>query len=336
MIIPKKLNKGDTIGIVAPSAGLAAIMPHRLDNAIKCLENQGYKVKEFPCARKTNGWESAGAYERANELMGAFSDKEVKMILCEIGGSTSNKLLEYLDFNLIKNNPKIFCWYSDISVLHYALYKKAGLVTYYGPCAMTQFGEYPSILPYTLEYFNKALVSGKIGKVLASNEWTDEVLDWFEKKDLERPRKLVKNKGYEWLRPGKATGNILGGCLSSIIHLLGSEYWPNHKGAILFLETSEGENFEKGKPLESVDAWITDLRNAGVFKEINGLIVGRGFSYDEDQIMKLKELILEGTRGYNFPILYGADIGHTDPQITIPLGSSALIDSKSNRFELFD
>src|SRR3989344_6417913 len=177
LIKPQILKKGDVIGIIAPSAGLAAIMPHRLDNAVKFLESQGYKIKEFPCTRKINGWESAPAKERAREIMDAFLDKELKAIICTIGGNTANKTLKYLDFEKIKQNPKIFCGYSDISVLHYAILKKTGLVTFYGPCAMTQFGEYPKPLNYTINYFNKAVVEGKIGTVSPSDLWTDEILD---------------------------------------------------------------------------------------------------------------------------------------------------------------
>src|SRR3989344_6148887 len=109
LIKPKRLERGDTIGIISPSAGLAAIFPHRLDNAVKFLKSQGYRTKEFSCTRKNNGWESAPAEERAKDVMNAFTDPEVKAIICEIGGNTINKILKFLDFGKIKENPKIFC-----------------------------------------------------------------------------------------------------------------------------------------------------------------------------------------------------------------------------------
>lgn len=337
LIKPKKLEKEDTIAIISPSAGLAAIFPHRLDNAIKFLESQGYKIKEFPCTRKNKGWESASAEERASDIMSAFKDKEVKAIICSIGGNNVNKTLEFLDFEEVKKNPKILCGYSDISALHYAIHKKSNLVTFYGPAAITQFAEFPKPLNHTLEYFNKAVTRTiPIGKVTPSKNWTDEVLDWGEKKDLERPRKLRKNSGYEWLKEGKAEGEIIGGCLHSILHLMGSEYWPDHKNKILFIETPEGEDFTKGESLAEVDAQLCDLRISGVFNEIKGLIVGRPFGYTDEEKEKFKEVIIDNSRGYNFPILYGADIGHTDPQITIPLGAKVLIDSENNSFELLE
>ncbi len=333
-INPPLLKKGDTIGVISPSGGLVPFAPHRLDNAIKFLENQGYKIKEFSCTRKNNGWESAPAKERAKDIMDAFLDKEVKAILCSIGGNTLNKTLKYLDFEKIKENPKILCGYSDVSVLHYAILKKAGLSTFYGPCMMTQFGEYPKPLDYTMGYFNKAVVDGNIGEIKASKRWTGETLNWFEKKDQERPRELQENPGYKWLKKGTANGEIIGGCLHSMVHLLGTEYWPNHKDKILFIETPEGDDFTKGESLAEVDSQLGDLDIVGIFKEIRGLIIGRPFGYSKEDVEKFKEIILDNTKDYDFPILFGVDIGHTDPQITIPIGAETCIDSERDLFKI--
>src|SRR4030042_4307316 len=265
LIKPKKISKGDTIAIIAPSAGLANLFPHRLDKAINFLNSEGFSIKEFSTTRKNNGWESAPAQERAKDIMDAFTDKEIKMIICEIGGNTINKTLPYLDFKKIKENPKILVGYSDISVLHYAINSQSNLVTFYGPCIMTQFGEFPKPLNYTLESFNKAIRGRVIGKINPSEKWTDETLDWMQKEDLERPRRLVDNQGYTWLREGYAEGEIIGGCLHSIVHLIGTKYWPSHKGKILFIETPEGSEFNIGEPLPEVDAMLADLKLAGIF-----------------------------------------------------------------------
>jgi len=337
MIKPNKLQKGDTIGIIAPSGGLAKFAPHRLDNAIKFLNSQGYKIKEFPCSRKNNGHESAPAKERAAEIMAAFTDKEVKAIICLIGGSTANKTLEYLDFNKIRKNPKIFSGYSDISILHYALNKKSELVTFYGPCIMTQFGENPRPLEYTLKQFYSAVASSDpIGKINASDNYTDEVLNWFDKSDTKRPRKLEDNLGYEWLRKGNASGKLIGDCLPSILHLAGTDYWPKYKNNLLFLELPEGQDFREGTPLDCADAMLADLRNLGVFGNISGLVFGRPFKYSKEDFEKLKEVILDNTRDYSFPILYNANIGHADPIITIPIGVKAKLDSSKNYFGIIE
>lgn len=337
LIKPVRLGKGNTIALISPSAGLPAIFPHRLDNAIKFLKSEGYKVKEFSATRKSKGWESAPARERAKNVMEAFLDKDVKAIICTIGGEVANQILEYLDFAKIRQNPKIFCGYSDISVLHYAIHTQSGLITFYGPAAMTQFGEHPKPLDHTVRHFYRAVASdGVIGKIEPSEKWTDELLDWSKKLDLERPRKLNKNKGYEWLRNGEAKGKIIGGCISSIIHLRGTKYWPDYKRKVLFWEIPEAQDFTKGEPLSSVDSYLADLRLSGVFDQISGMIVGRPFRYSKEDNEKLKEIILKRTEGYKFPILYGADIGHTDPQITVPLGLEARINSKDNTFEILE
>jgi muramoyltetrapeptide carboxypeptidase len=332
---PKKLVQGDTIGVVAPSAGNANIFPHRIDTAIKTLEKMGYKVKFATHSLERNGYVSASPEERASDIHDMFKDDEVSAIICTIGGDHSNQVLKYLDFELIKNNPKIFVGFSDISVLHYAFMKRSGLQTFYGPCLMTQFGEYPEILSYTLNYFNKALTStDSIGDVVSSKEWTAEILDWTIKKDLERPRKLIKSDGQEWLRQGYASGKIIGGCVPSINHLIGTEYWIDPSDSIFFIDIPEGYEFGKGLSIYALDSYMSDLDNIGVFKNIKGLIVGRPYNYSIDEYNELKKIIMNYTNKYDYPILLNINIGHCDPIITLPLGVDVVIDSKQNKFSI--
>ncbi len=334
MIKPKKLENGQTIAFVAPASGFAALVPHRLDKAKEYFEKQGYKVKVYPTANKISGFSSDTPENRAKDLMDAFKDEEVNAIICTIGGNSSHQILEYLDFELIRNNPKIFCGFSDITSLQLALFKKSDLVTFYGPAAVTQFGDFPEPNGYTLSYFKKS-VHGTVGKVSPSENWSDDKsANWMEKEDINAIRKYKPNKGYQWLKEGNAEAEILGGCLPVIMHLKGTEYWPSFKDKILLLETPEGHDFWKGQDLSDVDAFLTNLRIAGVFNEIKGIVFGRGFGYSEEEIKTLKELILKNTKGFDFPILYGVDIGHTDPIITVPLGCKVKIDSAENLFEI--
>ncbi len=333
LIKPPSLQKGDSIAIVAPSSGLAALFPHRLERAVKFLEKIGYKIKVFPTARSIKKWSSGSPKERACDINNAFEDNEVKAIICSIGGIVANQTLKYINFDIIRKKPKIFCGYSDISVLHYAFHTVAGLVTFYGPCAMTQFGEYPEPLKYTVNHFEMAVGNNKpIGRINPSEKWTDEVLDWANKLDIERPRGLKTNSGFQWLREGKVSGRVMGGCISSIVHLRGTKFWPNQKDRIFFIEISEGQESSSGEPLSYVDSYLTNLEISGVFQDINGLIVGRPFRYTNEDTEELKRIILEQTKEYDFPILFGADIGHTDPMITIPLGTKVELDSNSNSF----
>jgi len=334
MIIPEPLQRGDTIAIVSPSSGLAALTPHRLDRAINFLGKLGYFVKEYPSTRSIHRWESATPEQRATDLMNAFLDEKIKAILCSIGGNTANKTLDFLNYEVIRSHPKIFCGYSDTSALHYAIHRKCCLSTFYGPSAMVQFGEFPEPFEYTISHFRKAVELRSIGGVLPSSEWTDETLDWGQKADLERPRIMKPNKGLDWLRGGVGEGPILGGCLTSIVNLIGTAYWPSHKGAIFFLELSEGHHFDEPILLPEVDELLCRLRLAGIFEQIKGLIFGRPFKYGESEEAILREILLEATDGFDFPILYGADIGHTDPQITIPLGVMSNLNSSSNSFSI--
>lgn len=335
LIKPERLKRGDIIALISPSTGLVNLFPHRLDNAIKFLNNFGFKIKEYPTTRTSIGWSSGTDKDRARDVMDAFEDNSVKAIICTIGGMTSNQLLKNINFDIIKDNPKIFCGYSDISVLHHAIHKKTNMVTFYGPMAMTQFGEYPKPLDYTLDYFLKAVENNTpIGKIIPSKDWTEELLDWSTKTDMKRPRKLQKNLGFEWLCDGKCKGSIIGGCTSSIIKLRGTEFWPDYKDRILFLETPEGQTIGKGEPLNYLDSYLTDLELSGVFDEISGLVFGRPYCYSSDDNIKLKEILRKFGIEYSIPVLFGVDIGHTDPIITIPIGTNAILDSTKNIFSL--
>jgi muramoyltetrapeptide carboxypeptidase len=238
---------------------------------------------------------------------------------------------------LIKKNPKIFVGYSDNTILHYALQSQANLATYYGPCVMTQFGEYPKILGYTLTYFKYAFLEDENKtsyEIKASELWTEEFLDWFKKEDEKRPRKTQKNSGYEWLVKGQATGELLGGAIVSINHLVGTKYWCNSKDKIFFLDIPEGHVVSEGMPLQEVDSYLADLDNLGLFESISGLIIGRPYHYSSEQVKKLKQMILNYTGKKKCPVLYNANIGHTDPIVVLRYGAIAEIDSNTNTFRI--
>lgn len=331
---PRLLKKGDTIGIVSPAAPLAGLVPHRVEKGVAMLEKMGFKVTIGQYALKVSGYTAGSAEERAQDINSFFGDKKIKAIFSFIGGNHSNQVLKYLDFDLIKRNPKIFLGYSDITVLHFALNTQANLVSFYGPAVLTQFAENPEIIPYTKKYIEKALMDDQpLGEIIPSTTWTDESLDWFKKEDLKRSRYTIKNKGWEWLKRGKTEGMILGGCISSMMHLKGTKYWPDFSDSILFWEISESESdFTKGESPKEIDAYLTDLGSMGLFQQTKGMIIGRPFGYTLEQIDLLKKIIDQKTENYDFPILFGVDVGHTDPIITIPLGAKVKLDSEKNLF----
>ena len=144
---------------------------------------------------------------------------------------------------------------------------------------------------------------------------------------------MVLTRGYEWWKEGTVHGNILGGCVPSINHLTGTEYWNDFDGKIMFIDIPEGNPGEKFS-LANLDSFLADLDNLGIFKNIKGLIIGRPYFYEEEDNKKLKNIIEYYTKDYNYPILFNANIGHASPIITIPLGAEVFLDSQKNIFEI--
>ncbi len=334
IINPKRLKRGDLISIISPSAGLAPFAMHRIEVGKKELESMGLRVKIEKNALGNDGYVSASVSDRVKDIHNAFSNKEVKAIICTIGGNHSNQLLRYIDWDLIKNNPKIFVGYSDITVLHQAIAKKTGLRTFYGPCIMSEFGEFPQMNEYTLQNISNTLINGAIGDIQSSTEWTDELLDWFTKDDLNRGRIYQKNKGFEFWKGGKATGLISGGSIPSINHLAGTEYWNSFDGKILFIDLPEGTEFGKGISVADVATYLASLDNMHIFDNIVGLIIGRAYKQSLEDLQSIKELFLSYAKDKQYPVLYGVDIGHTSPMITLPFDAEVIIDSSKNLFSV--
>jgi muramoyltetrapeptide carboxypeptidase len=142
---PPALKPRDTIGIVAPSSGLAGLFPHRAEQGARALERLGYSVVFAPHSREINGYVSASVESRVDDLHAMFKDPSIRSIVTTIGGNHANQLLKHLDYDLIAANPKVFTGYSDITVLHWAFARKAGLRTFYGPCLVSEFAEYPDM-----------------------------------------------------------------------------------------------------------------------------------------------------------------------------------------------
>jgi len=170
-----------------------------------------------------------------------------------------------------------------------------------------------------------------VGQVEPSAWWTEEELDRGEREDQTRARSGRASSGWTWLKEGSGEGFLVGGCLESMQHLRATPYWPDLDGAILFLETSE----EKPE-LERVDGILIDYENMGVFERIRGLLFGRPMCYEPEEREQLREVILERTAGYDFPVVVDMDFGHTSPMLTLPVGCRALVDANRERFEIVE
>lgn len=337
-IIPFGLRKGDTIAFISPSARLNNIFPSRISRAQSALEALGFQVKIIFNSSQPRQFRAA-VQQRCSEIHIAFADSSVRAIVCTIGGLSANELLPHLDYEIIRANPKIFCGCSDITVLHHAFFTQAGLRTFYGPSALTQLGEYPRPLGFTLDHFMHVLkksAGNPVGTLPCSEEWTQEFLDWAKGLDTTRARIMEPNKGWKWLRSGKAQGRIFGGCLSSILQLKGTKFWPSYDGKILLLEMPDWEGPDRGMSLEQARSFVADLVNVGVMGMIQGLVVGRPFHYDEATWLKWEEMLLDQCCDTDFPILAGVDVGHTDPILTIPMDATVRLDAEKGEFTVLE
>lgn len=337
MTVPERLRSGDLLGVVSPSAGAAGLFPHRVRAGVAALERLGFRVRLGRHALKTTAQTAGTARQRAADLHEMFADRAVRGIVCAIGGNHSNELLPLLDYALIRRNPKVFVGYSDITVLHLALRARAGLGTFYGPALLTQFAENPVPLSYTIEHFLRCVSRPEpLGRIVAAPHWTDEYLDWGRKADQARARRLIANPGTEWLSSGRARGPLLGGCLTSLMHLRGTRYLPRFDGAIIFWETPEGDAPGRGRSLSDVESCLTNLALGGVFARISGMVVGRPYGYTATETSGLKAAALSALGGRRVPLLFGADFGHTDPMVTLPMGAHASLDSRRRELVILD
>lgn len=314
-IIPDRLKKGDKVMIIAPSRSLKLIKEDCRKIAEERLKSLGLEVVFAPNTTDENCdlTISTDVKKRVDDIHTAFADKSVKAILTVIGGFNSNQLIKHLDYDLIKNNPKIFMGFSDITALHTALYAKTGLVTYYGP-------HYSSLgmlkgCEYTFENMVKTLFEGHKQELKASDEWSDDM--WFLD---QQNRKFIANNGWWHIQKGEAKGTIIGGNLCTFILHLGTPYRPSFKeNTILFLEDDEMSD------LLTFERNLQALINQDDFKNVKGLVIGR-FQNKSNVTREKLEFILKNKPALaNMPIIANIDMGHTTPIATIPLGGEAEI-----------
>ena len=331
MIKPSKLKKGDKVAIVSLSSGLAGeeLFRHRYEQGKKRLEEEfGLNVVTMPNALKGLDYLNEHPEARAKDFMDAICDKSIKGIICNIGGTDTIRFLPYIDFYLIKENPKIFMGYSDTTVNHFMMYK-AGVTSYYGPSVMCEFAENHKMHEYTKKYINEVLFENKDNIIIESSpKWTSEYLDWCNEENDHTERKMnEETHGFEVLQgEGKIYGELLGGCFDVFPMFNGTSIWPKKeewKNKILFLETSEDEVAP-----EFIEYYLRNLIAQGIIDEINGIIVGKpqNETYYEEYKEIYKRLISKEAGKPELPILYNFNIGHTAPMCILPLGQKICMD----------
>ena len=312
-MIPKKLERGDTIAVISPSRSLSIIGQETIEIALRRFRAMGIEVAFAKHAKEIDDFNSSSIESRVEDLHWAFTSKDIDAILTTIGGFNSNQLLRYLDYGLIKDNPKILCGYSDITALQNAIYAKIEMVTYSGPHFST-FGMEKEF-DYTLEYFQKALFKTESFEVKPSSRWSDD--EWW---DDQKNRESMPNPGFNIIHEGKAEGTIIGANLCTFNLLQGTEFMPSLKNSVLFLEDDKETN-----PVH-FDRDLQSLIHQPGFEGVKGIAIGR-FQKASNMSDKLLEEIINTKRELSdMPVISGVDFGHTTPQITFPIGGTAKIE----------
>ena len=296
MILPKAIKLGDTIGVIAPSNIILEKDEEYIEKSTKLFTDLGYKVKFGKYVRANTLGYGATAKQKAEDINDMFADPEVKAIIAVKGGEDSNSTFDYIDYELIKNNPKIICGFSDITSITNAIYSKTGLVTFNGPT-------FKSLTSWETDYAFKELIKR------------------FQDKSLELG---VEDDEYRIIQKGIADGELIGGNLSLTKRLVCGKYALDFTDKILFIEEL---GFESDPNLVNNDLYY--MKQNGVFDKIKGIWVG---NYEHESGIELEKILLDVLDGeYNFPIIKSNNFGHCERKTVIPIGTKARIDTTKDK-----
>lgn len=296
MKYPKKLNVGDTVGIICPSSAIAT---EKISECVKTVEALGFRVKTADNLDTNYGGYMAGNGKvRAEWINKMFADPEVKGIFCIRGGDGSSRMMEYLDYELIKQNPKIFVGYSDVTNLHLALTQECDLVTFHGPMVSSNM----------ISDFDEETKDSFLTAINAEKNF-----------EFKNPQGMPIGV----LKEGKAEGRLIGGNLSLLSASVGTAYDLDTKGKILFVE-------EVCESITKIEKWMYHLKNAGKLKECSGILLGQFTKIKlDDGSYGVNECISDILEGIDIPVMYNIQSGHSKPMMTLPMGVVCKIDTET-------
>jgi muramoyltetrapeptide carboxypeptidase len=314
LLKPPRLVEGDTVGVIAPSYPVLPFQ-EKYDQGIENLRKFGFKVKEGKTVKLQHGSYMAGTdVQRAEDINAMFADEDVKAIICALGGSVAVRTLRFLDYDLIRRNPKIFSGMSNITTFHVAFLAKTGLIGLHQTDVVFGFGADMKSGEARFEtdlFFRITEKAEPIGLLPAFTEWK------------------------VW-REGRAEGRLFGGSINSAETLLGTPYYPKLDEDLIFFWESIGQ------PIDELDAKLVHFRESGLFDKTKGMLIGK-FREEvpdsssnsgrriKDMTDDIKGLVLDITAGYDFPIIAGLDFGHYTPNLPLPMGIKAAMDTDGNR-----
>jgi len=338
LIKPNKLSKGDKVATVSLSWGGTGDdeLLWRYNLGKKRLQEEfGLEVVEMTNTLKGSEYLYNHPEKRAEDLMEAFKDNTIKAIFSCIGGDESIRMLPYINFDIIRNNPKVFIGYSDTTITHF-MCLKAGISSFYGASVLAEFAENIEIFDYTKESVEKVLFKDNlIGEISPCDYWTSERLAWEEiNKDI--PKKLNKNNGYELLQgSGKVQGRLIGGCIEVLEMMKGTILWniEDFEDSMLFFETSE----EMPEP-KYVEYWLRNYGSQGILQKASGIIWGKPYNnkYYGEYKEVIKTVIQDELKLTELIILYNMNFGHTEPMTCLPYGALSEIDCDKKTFTILE
>ncbi len=318
IIKPKRIVKGSHIRVIAPARNLSLLSDVIFEDALDRLRRFGFTLSFGERINEVESFHSSSVSARVSDLHDAFRDRRVDAILTVIGGYNSNQLLQYIDYELIQNNPKIICGFSDITALINAITAKTGMITYLGPHFSSWAMKHG--FDYSIDSFVECCMQESAYDLVSSREWSDDA--WYL--DQEK-RHFILNEGYWIVNPGHAVGRVIGGHVRSLSALQGTEFWPGLDDSILILE----EDAEINPQL--FDRHLQSFIQQPDFAGVKGILIGR-FQKSSKMTRDLLNQIVGTKRELSdLPIIANVDFGHTSSLATLPVGGSAEIMAHENK-----
>jgi muramoyltetrapeptide carboxypeptidase len=311
LIKPARLNNGDKIALVTPGS---YITEEEKQESIDNLRNLGFNVDYSDRLMQKNGYFSATDEERAADLNEMFERKDIQGIMCARGGYGCARILPYLDYDLIRENPKSFIGFSDVTALHYAIYKNSRLITFHGPVGVSTFSQ------FSVNNFNDVLIEPKDNLELV-NSLNDNNYNPY---------------GITTITEGSAEGELIGGNLSIVTSLIGTDYDIDYADKIIFLEEFLEEPYR-------IDRMLTQMLQAGKFKNAAGIALGVFKSCESKETnpsfsesFSLMEVLKDRLGNLGIPVVYGLSFGHVVDKFTLPVGVRAELDTKKQQLKLLE
>jgi len=305
LLYPPRFAIGDTIGLAAPAS--PPEKPEIIDEAIERFTKLGFKIKEGKNLRHRDGYLAGSDEERAADINALFADPEVKAVFALRGGYGSCRLLPLLDYDIIRDNPKPFIGYSDITAMHLAILVKTGLITFHGSNASSAFTEGNIDVCLQMLVKDEPSSTGNPGLLFS--------------------REGARGANIKTVVPGEVTGQLIGGNMTCLLRLLATPYSPYFRDAILFLE-------DTGEKAYRIDGMFTHLRLVGILDQIGGLVLGQFDHADPTAQERIATVLQREAKRIGVPCISGAPIGHFAEQIIVPHGAHALLDADKGMLQV--